>query len=191
MEQRQEPNEEAAITAVVEKMAETAKGWTREEFAARAVGLLIRDEGNLNKYQRTIELVLRVHETCIAARATADRGGEPTEAEVEAAIVAEADAINKTHGDPGHDVHWPDDFTPDEQHCRREGMRAALTASARIRSALATTAGEGLRAALESIRDLEPGTQEWVDGKVTTEQAAEIGIKAVAIARAALVTDKG
>lgn len=75
---------------------------------------------------------------------TADRGGEvePSEAEVEAAIVAEADAINKTHGDPGHAVQWPDDFTPDEQHCRREGMRAALTAAARIRSALATTAGE-------------------------------------------------
>lgn len=86
---------------------------------------------------------------------TADRGGEvePSEAEVEAAIVAEADAINKTHGDPGHAVQWPDDFTPDEQHCRREGMRAAIKAAARIRSALATTAGEATNTAQERLDD--------------------------------------
>lgn len=92
---------------------------------------------------------------------TADRGGavEPSEAEVEAAIVAEADAINKTHGDPGHAVQWPDDFTPDEQHCRREGMRAGLKAAARIRSALATTAGEAKWFAASVPPSIPVGTQ--------------------------------
>ena len=133
------------------------------------------------------------------SRATADRGGEvePSDAEVEAAIVAEADAINRTHGDPGHAVHWPDDFTPDEQHCRREGMRAALTAAARIRSALATTAGEDGKD--RRIATLTALLSELVERDLTYDGGNIVvplgshgnAIGLVARVRAALVTDKG
>lgn len=40
-----------------------------------------------------------------------------------------------------------------------------------------------LRAKLDEIRDLEPGTQEWVDGKVSPEDAQQILVKVFQIVR--------
>jgi hypothetical protein len=54
------PEEQVRVDEVYDRMAKSAADWTIEEFASRAVGLLIMDEGNLNKYQRTIETVLIV-----------------------------------------------------------------------------------------------------------------------------------
>lgn len=58
----------AAINATIESMAETAMNWDVETFASRTVSLLIDAEGNLNKYQRTLELVFRVHEIVVSSR---------------------------------------------------------------------------------------------------------------------------
>lgn len=59
-----------AIEAAIASMAAAAKDWSTETFARRTVGLLIRDEGNLNNYQRTLELVFEVHARVLAARRT-------------------------------------------------------------------------------------------------------------------------
>lgn len=58
-----------AVERTVLEMADVAKEWDHHEFASRTVGLLIMDEGNLNKYQRTLELVFRIHEAVLANRA--------------------------------------------------------------------------------------------------------------------------
>ena len=50
----------AAKDAAIKSMATSAADWTDDEFAGRIVGLLIHDEGNLNKYKRTIELMIEV-----------------------------------------------------------------------------------------------------------------------------------
>lgn len=63
----------AAIDAAVEEMATTATDWDNETFATQTVSLLILNEGRLNKYQATLELVFRVHEAVVFARSH-DRG---------------------------------------------------------------------------------------------------------------------
>ncbi|RWH31602.1 hypothetical protein [Mesorhizobium sp.] len=62
-----------AIEALISTMTAMAKDWSIETFASRAVGLLILDEGNLNKYQRTLEIVLEVHARVLAARSAEER----------------------------------------------------------------------------------------------------------------------
>jgi len=59
-----EENEERVHQAIVQ-MAEAAKGWDHHEFASRTVGLLILDQGNLNAYQRTLELIFQVHRLAV------------------------------------------------------------------------------------------------------------------------------
>jgi hypothetical protein len=70
-------------------MKETAKDWDAETFATRTVSLLIYDEGNLNKYQRTLELVFRVHEGVITDRAASQVNDSPNDT-VDALVQAEA-----------------------------------------------------------------------------------------------------
>lgn len=79
----------ADISAAVAQMAETAKDWDTETFAAKTVYLLILNDGNLNRYQRTLELVFQVHEAVIAARQTYLLEDTPTDT-VDALVQAEA-----------------------------------------------------------------------------------------------------
>lgn len=61
-------DEQNSIDAKIAEMAAVAKDWTDEEFAGRVVGLLILDEGHLNKYQRTIETALKIFRAAEALR---------------------------------------------------------------------------------------------------------------------------
>lgn len=72
-ENPEDPATAEAMEALMSPMATAAKDWTIETFASRAVGLLILDEGNLNKYQRTLELVLDVHARVLTSRSAAER----------------------------------------------------------------------------------------------------------------------
>jgi hypothetical protein len=54
-----------------------------DEIAARVVGLLIHDHGNLNRYQQTLEIVLEAHRIACgggAAAPTSPLVGEDTKA---------------------------------------------------------------------------------------------------------------
>lgn len=72
-EKPEDPATAEAVEALIVQMAEAAKDWSIETFASRAVGLLILDKGNLNKYQRTLEIVLEVHKRVLAASSATER----------------------------------------------------------------------------------------------------------------------
>ncbi|MBA3548820.1 MAG: hypothetical protein H0T76_20245 [Nannocystis sp.] len=46
--------------ALINKLAHQAAAWSDEEFATRVVQMLILDEGVVNKWQRTIEIMIEI-----------------------------------------------------------------------------------------------------------------------------------
>lgn len=52
--------EQTAIDAKHDEIAEVAAAWTDEQFATKIVELLIHDKGIVNKWQRTIETMVKV-----------------------------------------------------------------------------------------------------------------------------------
>lgn len=54
--------------ALIKKMAVDVAAMPDDVFASRIVGMLILDRGRLNAYQRTLELMLKVHAQAITIR---------------------------------------------------------------------------------------------------------------------------
>lgn len=57
-----------SVDELIENVAQGVKDLPDVEIASRIVGLLIHDQGNLNKYQRTIELSLRIYARVLELR---------------------------------------------------------------------------------------------------------------------------
>jgi len=62
--------------ATIDSMAAKILDWDDEKLAGRIVGLLILDEGHLNKYQRTIELMLKIVRSVERQKATGKEAGK-------------------------------------------------------------------------------------------------------------------
>lgn len=56
------------LEAIEDMMAKTPANVTNEEFASRTVGLLIFCKGNLNQYQKTLEIAFELHERLLLKR---------------------------------------------------------------------------------------------------------------------------
>ncbi len=78
------PEEQAQVEATYNRMAAASIDWTIENFASKAVELLILDEGNLNKYERTIETILTVFQR--TERLKAGPRGEAKQASLDLAL---------------------------------------------------------------------------------------------------------